>query len=136
MNEGLTLLIRKSIIVRKPITRWAARYVTKRYHNTSSVTSMLNHLNCNTLENRRNINRVTMLYKITHNLVAIDPNLYLVKQPSCTPGILTFYSTNFSTLEQIISSSVISHTQLSYGILCHMQHSWHPLWTNLQMRKM
>jgi hypothetical protein len=27
-----------------------------------------------------NINRVTMLYKITHNLVAIDPNLYLVKQ--------------------------------------------------------
>jgi hypothetical protein len=24
-----------------------------------------------------------------------------------------------------------SHTQLSYGILCHMQHSWHPLWTNL-----
>jgi hypothetical protein len=24
---------------------------------------------------------VTMLYKITHNLVAIDPNLYLVKQP-------------------------------------------------------
>jgi hypothetical protein len=40
---------------------------------------MLNHLNWNTLENRRNINRVTMLYKITHNLVAIDPNLYLVK---------------------------------------------------------
>jgi hypothetical protein len=25
--------------------------------------------------------RVTMLYKIKHNLVAIDPNLYLVKQP-------------------------------------------------------
>jgi hypothetical protein len=34
-------------------------------------------------------------------------------------------------LEQIISSTVISHTQLSYGILCRMQHSWHPLWTNL-----
>ena len=32
---------------------------------------------------------------------------------------------------QIISSTVFSHTQLSYGILCHMQHSWHPLWTNL-----
>jgi hypothetical protein len=60
------------------VQRRAARYVTKRYHNTSSVTSMLNHLNWNTLENRRNINRVSMLYKITHNLVAIDPNLYLV----------------------------------------------------------
>jgi hypothetical protein len=34
-------------------------------------------------------------------------------------------------LYQIISSTVIFHTQLSYGILCHMQHSWHPLWTNL-----
>jgi hypothetical protein len=22
---------------------------------------------------------------------------------------------------------------LSYGILCHMQHSWHPLWTNLNL---
>jgi hypothetical protein len=29
------------------------------------------------------------------------------------------------------SSTVISHTQLSYGILCRIQHSWHPLWTNL-----
>ena len=63
------------------VQRRAARYVTKRYLNTSSVTSMLIHLNWNTLENRRNINRVTMLYKITHNLVAIDHNLYLVKQP-------------------------------------------------------
>jgi hypothetical protein len=38
------------------VQRRAARYVAKRYHNTSSVTSMLNHLNWNTLENRRNIN--------------------------------------------------------------------------------
>ena len=61
-------------------------------HNTSSVTSMLNHLNWNTLENRRNINRVTMLYKITHNLVAIDPNLYLVKQ-------LIMYTRNSNILQ-------------------------------------
>jgi GTPase SAR1 family protein len=27
-------------------------------------------------------------------------------------------------IEQIISSTVFPHTQLSYGILCHMQHSW------------
>jgi hypothetical protein len=55
--------------------------VIPKYFAVFTVTSMLNHLIWNTLENRRNINRVTMLYKITHNLVAIDPNLYLVKQP-------------------------------------------------------
>jgi hypothetical protein len=44
-------------------------------------------------------------------------------------GIELQHDEIFSTLEQIISSTVISHTQLPYGILCHMQHSWHPLWT-------
>ena len=95
---------------------------------------MLNHLNWNTLENRRNINRVTMLYKIKHNLVAIDPNLYLVKQPimhTRNSNILQYQL--FNTRTNYFKYSYFLHTvrQLSYGILCHMQHSWHPLWTNL-----
>jgi hypothetical protein len=114
------------------VQRRAARYVTKGYHNTSSVTSMLNHLYWNTLENRKkNINRVTMLYKITHNLVAIDPNLYLVKQPimhTRNSNILQYQL--FNTRTNYFRYS-FSHTQLYYGMLCHMQHSWHPLWTNL-----
>jgi hypothetical protein len=60
----------------------AARYVTNRYHNTSSVSAMLNHLQLPTLEHRRNLNRITMLYKITNNLIAVDPKLYLTPQPS------------------------------------------------------
>ena len=34
-----------------------------------------------TLEHRRNLNRITMLYKITNNLIAVDPKLYLTPQP-------------------------------------------------------
>ena len=39
----------------------AARYVIHRYHYTSSVSNMLNHLNWPSLEHRRNFNRLTML---------------------------------------------------------------------------
>ena len=50
-------------------------------YNTSSVSAMLNHLQLPTLEPRRNLNRITMLYKITNNLIAVDPKLYLTPQP-------------------------------------------------------
>jgi hypothetical protein len=37
------------------VQRRTARYVTNRYHNTSSVLAMLNHLQLPTLEHRRNL---------------------------------------------------------------------------------
>ena len=61
------------------VQRRAARYVTNRYHNTSSVAAMLNHLQLPTLEHRRN--RITMLYKINNNLIVVEPKLYLTPQP-------------------------------------------------------
>ncbi|KAK3085493.1 hypothetical protein FSP39_004174 [Pinctada imbricata] len=61
------------------VQRRAARYVTNRYHNKSSVSSMIDHLNWQSLETRRNISRVTMFYKLTHNLVAINPTIYLTQ---------------------------------------------------------
>ena len=102
------------------VQRRAARYVTKRYHNTSSVTSILNHLNWNTLENRRNINRVTMLYKITHNLVAIDPNLYLVKPPvmhTRNSNILQYQLFNART--NYFKYSFFPHTVVLWNSLSH-----------------
>jgi hypothetical protein len=45
---------------------------------------MLDHLEWNSLETRRNIAKVTMLYKITHNLVAINPDFYISSQTSLT----------------------------------------------------
>ncbi|KAH3872865.1 hypothetical protein DPMN_036088 [Dreissena polymorpha] len=62
--------------------RRAARYVTNRYHNTSSVSSMIEHLQWETLESRRTKAQHTMLYKIINDLVDIPANQYLVQAPS------------------------------------------------------
>ncbi len=54
------------------VQRRAARYVLNRYHNTSSVTNMLNILNWPTLQDRRCHARLTMLYKIANGLISLD----------------------------------------------------------------
>ncbi|XP_052212121.1 uncharacterized protein LOC127831167 [Dreissena polymorpha] len=64
------------------VQRRAARYVTNRYHNTSSVSSMIEHLGWETLESRRTKAQLTMLYKIINDLVDIPANQYLVQAPS------------------------------------------------------
>ena len=55
----------------------AAMYVTIRYHNTSSVTSLLEHLEWETLESRRTKNQLIMFFKIVHGLVDIPADKYL-----------------------------------------------------------
>ena len=59
------------------VQRRAARYTLHRYHNTSSVTAMLDHLNWTTLEQRRQQQRLSMYFKIHHQIVAVDKNKYL-----------------------------------------------------------
>ena len=59
------------------VQRRAARYVTSRYRRTSSVTSMIEHLEWESLEARRTKHQLTMLFKITHDLVDIPANEYL-----------------------------------------------------------
>jgi hypothetical protein len=59
------------------VQRRAARFITNRFHNTSSVDSMLEELNCETLETRRTKHQLTMLYRIVNKLVDIDANKYL-----------------------------------------------------------
>ena len=46
------------------VQRRAARYLTNRYHNTSSVTSLLDHLEWETLESRRTKNQLIMFLKL------------------------------------------------------------------------
>ena len=55
----------------------AARYVTNRYRNTSSVTSMLDHLQWEPLESRRIKHRLAMMFKILHGLIDIPTDKYL-----------------------------------------------------------
>ena len=63
------------------VQRRSARYCTNRYHNTSSVTDMLQDLNWEMLESRRTkLLQLVMMYKIINNLVDTLPDAYL------TPG--------------------------------------------------
>jgi hypothetical protein len=61
------------------VQRRAARYATGRYHNTSSVTSMLEDLGWETLESRRKKASLTMFYKIENKLVDINMEDYVMK---------------------------------------------------------
>ena len=54
------------------VQRRAARFVTGNYNTTSSVTTMLNHLNWDTPQQRRLRTKAIMMYRIINGLVAID----------------------------------------------------------------
>jgi len=58
------------------VQRSAARFVCNRYHNTSSVTSMLEYLNWQSLERRRQIARLCFMYKIVNGLIDIPRDIY------------------------------------------------------------
>ena len=58
------------------IQRKAARWIKSDYGRTSSVTAMLQSLRLETLEERRKCSRLTFMYKIMHDLVAV-PMTYL-----------------------------------------------------------
>ncbi len=64
------------------VQRRAARFVTGRHHNTSSVTDMIEHLQWDTLECRRVKASVTMLYRIVNDLVDIPADDYLIRAPT------------------------------------------------------
>ena len=67
---------KKDINKVKSIQRQAARFVLQRYQRRDSVTSMLKELEWKSLE-WRNAASLAMLYKIQHNMVAINPSDYL-----------------------------------------------------------
>ena len=52
------------------VQRRAARFVMRRYHNTSSPTTMLEELKWPSLQDRRRTARLSMLYKIRNDLVS------------------------------------------------------------------
>ena len=66
------------------VRRRAARYVMRRYHKTSSVTHMLDHLQWPLLSQRRSCIRLVFLYKIVNQLVAIPPDLYITSHQTNT----------------------------------------------------
>ena len=59
------------------VQRRAARFVMGDFNRTSSVTTMLQHLQWPTLQQRRAENKAIMVYRIVNNLVAI-PTTWLI----------------------------------------------------------
>ncbi len=85
------------------VQRRSARYVTNRHRNRSSPTEMLQDLGWLSLEERRRLQRLTMLYKIDNGLVAIDGQRYL------TPAETTCSSRRSHT-----KTYVVPHTKTDY----------------------
>ena len=82
------------------VQRRAARYVTNRYHNTSSPSEMLTNLEWETLQQRRAKIRLITMYKIVNNLIEIPRNQYLTPvipmyQHQCLNFQRPFASTNY-----------------------------------------
>jgi hypothetical protein len=73
------------------VQRRAARYVTSRYRNTSSVGEMLNNLNWNSLANRRMDARLCMFYKIVNDKVAISKTDRLIPPHRHTRNMHSFH---------------------------------------------
>lgn len=59
------------------VQRRAARFVQGDYKSRSSVTEMLEVLNWNSIEDRRQTQRLTTFYKILNNLIDIDQDCYV-----------------------------------------------------------
>ena len=59
------------------IQRRAARFVLQQYHRTDSVTAMLNTLEWDTLEKRRQAASLVLMYKMRNNIIAVNPDEYL-----------------------------------------------------------
>ena len=89
------------------VQRRAARYVTNRYHSTSSVTSMLDHLERETLESRQTKNQLVMFFKIIHGLIDIPAERYL------TPASTRTRSHHSLKYRQIPTSVTIIYTVFS-----------------------
>ena len=87
------------------VQRRAARFVTNRYHNTSSVTDMLTSLEWLSLENRRQHLQLNMFYKIIHHLVDINKEDYLTPAPPRTKSPHNTRFLPYSTSSDILKFS-------------------------------
>ena len=69
---------KKDISTLERVQRKAARFCLQNFSKTASVTDMLSDLKWDTLETRRKKNRLTLMYKLSHNLVDINTEEHLI----------------------------------------------------------
>ena len=99
------------------VQRRAARYTTNRFRNTSSVSSMLEHLQWESLESRRVKIQLTLFYKVVNNLVDIPAADYLVPSMSITRASHSKKYRRFSTSSDSFKFSFFPRTVPSWNSL-------------------
>jgi len=93
----------------KQVQQRAARFACHRYEKTASVTAMINDLKWESLETRRNNQRLTMFYRMQHNMVSFTPADHLV--PVTAEDQVMAKCIKFLTLGPM-STSTLSFQQL------------------------
>ena len=81
------------------VQRRSARFVLRRYHQTSSVDSMLQQLHWESLQERRAKMRLIILYKSIRHIIAVNSNEYL------TPIVLPTRQNHSYTFRQISTTT-------------------------------
>lgn len=99
------------------VQRRSARYACNRYHNISSVSNMLNTLNWPQLAQRRLRTRLVMMYKITHQLVAIPSNAVLIPSDSRTRKHHTLTFRHIYTSKDSYRFSFFPYTITQWNLL-------------------
>ena len=69
-----------------PIRLRLSRFVTNDYGRKSSITEMIADIGWDTLQKRRDLARLSIMYRIVHNLVDIPVEPYLTPSTSMTRG--------------------------------------------------
>ena len=95
----------------------ATRYATNRYHNTSSVSEMLDHLNWETLESRRTKAQLTMMFRIVNSLVDVPLEQCLTSASSRTRSAHSHKFRQISTTTSYYKNSFFTRTIITWNSL-------------------
>jgi len=112
--------IQKHKSVLEMVQRRAARWVTNRHHNTSSVTEMIQRLGWRSLEHRRAIARLCMLYQIRDGSIAIPHDPYLLPHlhaPRSSRQTHTHTLATYQCRTNYFKHSFFPHTIVSWNAL-------------------
>ena len=99
------------------VQRRAARYVYNNYHNTSSVTDMINTLQWPTLAERRLKTRLIIFYKVVHCLIAIPANHILIPTDSRTRHSHSQTFRHIQTSKEAYKWSFFPQTIITWNLL-------------------
>lgn len=109
---------KKSISKIEAVQRRAARFVLQQYRHSESVSAMIQQLQWSTLERRRHISCLSLLYKIQNGMVAITPDQLLTPM---APSITRQYHPNklkhIHTRTQLYQNSYFPQTVTAWNAL-------------------